>query len=557
MTRNVFTNRLIRHIAFATALTAISTLTAAAQNTNSIPGDPIAIDTGKVAGTILDNGVHAYFGIPFAAPPVGELRWHEPLPAKPWTNIYSANAPRPACGQRSPANRPADAPNAEQYSEDCLYLNVWTPPDAKAGAKLPVIVYIYGGGFSAGSPSIPGYSGAHLAKKGAVTVNIAYRVGIFGYFAHPELSKESGHNASGDWGSYDQVAGLRWVQRNIAAFGGDPANVTVMGQSAGSESVYQLQASPLAHGLFAKLSPWSGADLAPGGQVPHSLAEGEAAGLKLQQALNLNSLADLRAIPWQQLLDDQSKLAGPQAGPGGGFQTRPIVDGYFLPDVPDKIFKAGKQNDVPLYTSSTQEDLGSAMQFYDNVHTVADLQKIGRDTFGDAADEFFRLFPAANDQEARNVALIVSGDTGFGVSNRDWARDQVLYGKNPVYLAQWAHVPPPNKPGTPPARSMFGSGPSHASDIVYWLGTYDTQPNRAWTDWDRELSEKMQDTLIAFAKTGNPSTAAVKVPRYDPNNEQRIVFGDSIYIDKLNTQQIEFLRAHAPKRGAPPSPAAR
>lgn len=221
------------------AIAATVVWTAAAESANPIPGNPIVTDKGKIAGTLLGSGIHAYYGIPFAAPPVGDLRWHAPVPAKPWTDVYRADTPRPACAQRGPANRPEGA-NARPSSEDCLYLNVWTPPTAKAGAKLPVIVYIHGGGFSGGSPSEPVYSGEELAKKGVVTVNLAYRLGIFGYLAHPELTKESGHNASGDWGSLDQIAGLQWIQRNIAKFGGDPANVTVMGHSAGSESVYQL-----------------------------------------------------------------------------------------------------------------------------------------------------------------------------------------------------------------------------------------------------------------------------------------------------------------------------
>jgi para-nitrobenzyl esterase len=247
---------------------------------------------------VLNSGIHAYFGIPLAAPPVGELRWHEPVPVKPWTGIYDASATKPACAQRGRGAGPGGASvNAEQYSEDCLYLNVWAPPTTKAGAKLPVVVCIHGGGFTGGSPSSPQVSGAELAKKGVITVTLAYRLGIFGYFAHPECTKESGHNASGDWGSLDQVAGLKWVQRNIAAFGGDAGNVLVMGQSAGSESVFQLMVSPLARGLFAKISGWSGANLAPGGQVPRSLAEGEAIGLKVQQALSAKSLAEMRAAP--------------------------------------------------------------------------------------------------------------------------------------------------------------------------------------------------------------------------------------------------------------------
>ena len=254
----------------------------------------------------------------------------------------------------------------------------------------------------------------------------------------------------------------------------------------------------------------------------------------------------MRAVAWDKMLPAAISLPGGQ----GRLATRPVVDGYFLPDLPEKIFKAGKQNDVPLLTSSTQDDLGSATQFYDNVHTLADLKKYGNDAFGDSANEFFRLFPASNDEEARKVALMVSADTGFGVANRDWARDQVLTGKQPVYLAQWAHIPPRAPAGTP-GMNGFGIGPTHGTDIVYWLGTWVHETDKVWSDWDRELSDKMQDTLVAFAKTGNPNTNAVKIPRYDPKNERRVVFGDgTIYIDKLDTGQIEFLRAHALRRTA-------
>jgi para-nitrobenzyl esterase len=499
----------------------------------------IGTDTGKVAGKTLSSGVHAWLGIPFAQPPLRDLRWHDPVPVKPWTGTYEATTVKLPCAQVPFGSAPGTAVNTAQSSEDCLYLYVWTPAEAKPGDKIPVIVYIHGGGFTSGSPGSMQNTGEDLAKKGVVVATIGYRLGVFGFFAHPELTKESAHHASGDFGNLDQVEGLQWLHRNIAAFGGDPANVTITGQSAGSESIYQLMASPLCRGLFAKVSGWSGADLPPGGRAPDTLAQGEALGIRLQQALDAKSISEMRALPWDKVLEAANSGAA-------RIQTRPVVDGYFLPDLPDRIFKTGKQNDLPLYTSSTQEDLGSAMQFYDNVHTVADLKKYASETFGDAAGEFLRLFPAANDDDARTVALMVSADTGFGVSNRDWARDQVLKGRQPAYLAQWAHIPP----RAPGGVNRFGVGPSHGSDIVYWLGTLGHQTNRTWSDWDREVSDKMQDTLVAFARTGNPNTSAVKVPRYDPKNEQRVVFGEGkIYIDKLNTEQIEFLRAHAPARG--------
>jgi para-nitrobenzyl esterase len=539
----------LRHAAWFGAFTlAVSgPLVGQSKKTDSV--DTVTIDTGKLRGSVVEDGVRAYLGIPFAAPPVGDLRWHEPMPAKPWTGVYDATQPKPTCAQLRGIFEP-ESTYAVGAQEDCLYLNVWTPPAAKRSDKLPVLVYIYGGGFSTGSINIPAYSGVPIARKGVLRVNLAYRVGIFGYFAHPELTRESAHNASGDWGSLDQIAGLKWVQRNIAAFGGDPANVTVVGQSAGSESIYQLQASPLAKGLFARINAWSGADLAPGGQIPRSLSEGEATGVRFQGMLHAASLAEMRAIPMEQVLAALAPPAGAPGGAGGpnAIQTRPIVDGYFLPDEPQKIFQAGRQADVPLYTSSTQLDLGSLMDFY-KVKTVDDLQRLAATTFGDADGEFLKLFPAANDDEARKMALIVTGDTGFGVANRDWARDQAHYGKAPVWMAQWAHTPPPNS-GAP--AGAFGRGPAHASDIPYWLGTLSYNHQKSWTDLDDQLSAKMEDTLVAFAKTGDPNTHDVTVPRYDPAQEQRVVFGDSVSTDKLNTAQIEFLRAHAPKRGAPP-----
>lgn len=516
-----------------------------------IPGDPVTIESGKVAGTQLASGVHAWFGIPFAQPPVRELRWHAPMPVKPWKGILNADTMAPFCVQalRS-ANIVNDYPPATTLSEDCLNLNIWTPPTARAGDKLPVIVYIHGGGFRDGSPSTPDVSGAEMAKKGVVYVALAYRLNVFGYFAHPELTKESGVNASGNWGVLDQIAGLQWVKRNIAAFGGDPSNVAIMGESAGSESVHFLQSSPLARGLFAKLSGWSGAAYPPGGQTPANLQQGETEGPKLQAALKVNSLAELRALSWEAIFDAAQRI---------GLRTRPIVDGYSIPDLPVNIFAAGKQIDVPVYVSSTSKDLGSNPQFF-TVKTLAELQQLAKQTFGDATDEFFKLFPASNDAEAVRQALAVVAAGGFGMTNRDWARSQALTGKQPAYLAQWARVQP-YAPGLKWARfNPETAGASHASDIVYWLGTYEHHnafvTTRNFTAWDRELSNAMQDSLIAFAKTGNPSTPGVKVPRYDPNNEQRVVFGDRIFVEKLNTAQLEFLRVHPPGRGQQPGAAA-
>jgi len=262
MRREVFMPRWFGRGAVICALAACA---ANAQSRSPVPGDPIVSDTGRIAGTMLDSGIRAYLGIPFAQPPVGDLRWREPVPPQPWTGIYEATALKPDCTQIHGGMPPGAPIDTVRYSEDCLYLYIWTPPAAKAGARLAVVVYIHGGGFTGGAANDIQNTGEDLAKKGVIFVDVGYRLGVFGFYAHPELSKESIHHGSGDWGNLDQVEGLRWIHRNIAAFGGDPANVTIVGHSAGSESLYQLMASPLAHGLFAKMSGWSGADLPPGG----------------------------------------------------------------------------------------------------------------------------------------------------------------------------------------------------------------------------------------------------------------------------------------------------
>jgi para-nitrobenzyl esterase len=523
--RRISNSRRLWFGAMLYAAVVFSTAIIQAQSKIPVPGDPITIDSGKVAGMLLDSGVHAYLGIPFAAPPVGELRWHAPMPVKPWTEVYDASYTRAVCGQRQ-----GGGGNSGNQSEDCLYLNIWLPPSAKAGARLPVMVWIHGGGFAGGSPSIPQYSGAEMAKKGIVYVGISYRVNVLGFLVLPELTKESGRNASGNWGMLDQVQALQWVQRNIAAFGGDPSNVTLIGESAGSESIHLLQASTLAKGLFQKASGWSGAITPPGNQMVQTLREAEAAGLKFQEALKVNNLAELRAVPWDKVI----------AAIGDLRVRRPVLDGFFLPALPVDIFKAGKQNDVPIYVSSTAKDKGGSDEFYE-VKTLFDLQTIAKCAFAEYAEEFFKLFPASNDAEAVKQAQAVVAGNGFGITNRDWARTHSLTGKQPAYLAQFARV----SPRPPGARGQFSVGAAHASDIPYWLGTYVYQTQNKWTDWDKELSAKMMDTLIAFAKTGNPSTDAVKIPRYDPKNEQRIVFGEAtIWIEKMNTAQLEFLRAH-------------
>jgi len=527
--------------------------------TNPIAGDPIAIDSGQVAGTKLPSGVHAYLGIPYAAPPVNELRWHAPVALKPWQGIYQANEARPACVQKIPQSRAFNVPApVEPVSEDCLFLNVWTPSTAKSGAQLPVIVFIHGGGFTSESPNRADYSGQEIARKGVIYVSIGYRLGIFGYLAHPEMSQESGHNASGNWGVMDQIAALQWVQRNIAAFGGDARNVTIVGHSAGSESVFTLQSSPLAKGLFAKISGWSGADLSPGGRPPRLLAEAERDGVRLQEALKAKDLAEMRTMAWDRVLAATSQFSG--GGPGGGLQSRPVVDGYVMPEMPETLFAQGKQNAVPMLLSSTNGDLGSSQEFA-QVKTLEDFHKAAQSYFGSASGDFLKLFAASTDAEAVQQAQIVVANQGFGVANRDWARAEAKSSKLPVYLVQF-RLKRPYRQGvewigpTPADRGAF-----HGSDIALWLGTYSLggalSNTLLWTDADKTLSANMEDALVAFATKGAPNTEALKFPRYEVSDEQRLILAEPTYLEKMDTEKIEFLRTHQQERPQPRAEPAR
>src|SRR5215204_1819771 len=310
-----------------------------AQVTSPIAGDPIKTDVGLVSGTMSGDGLKTYFGIPFAAPPIRENRWRAPQPVTAWQGVLTANRKPAQCvqGLRSPTINHYFGD--ELSGEDCLYLNLWAPPSAKAGDRLPVLVWIYGGGFGTGSASSPIYAGNAFAKKGAIYVAPNYRLGTLGFLAHPEMTRESGHNASGNWGFLDQVAALQWVKKNIAAFGGDPANVTLIGQSAGSMSINNLQASPLAKGLFKRAIGMSGSTFRSGAAPQTTLAEAEAQGVKLQDTLKVKSLAEMRGF------SSDKVVAAAQAG---GVRGGQIIDGYFLPDSVDNIFKSGKQNDAAV-----------------------------------------------------------------------------------------------------------------------------------------------------------------------------------------------------------------
>jgi para-nitrobenzyl esterase len=505
----------------------------------AIPGDPVAIDSGMVAGKVLPSGIRAYFGIPFAAPPVRENRWREPQPVKAWKGVYNADRKMPECIQVLRAHNINHYFGEEPTSEDCLYLNVWAPAAARPGANLPVIVFIYGGGSTIGSSGMALYGGDGIAKRGAVFVNFNYRLGALGFLAHPELTAESAHRQSGNYAYLDQIAALQWIRRNIAKFGGDPAKVVISGQSAGAGSVSLLQNSPLAKGLFRGLVAMSGGAWGSGGQLG-DLATAEKTGLQVQEALKAKSLDDMRQIPADRILALQQDC---QLGCSGSIRIGGAhVDGYFLPKTPAQTFAAHEQNDVPAIVGFTHDESSNALRTAKN---LAEYQAAARRLYGNDADTFLKLYPASTDEEAHAMGSAAAREGAIENSQRKWAVAQSKFGKAPAYVFMYSRVHP-YIPGVAIADQDTATiGAYHTSDVPYWFGTLDAlnliRPTRNWTAYDRDLSDKMADTLIAFAKTGDPNTAAVRWPAWSAQKEQLVEFGDKIEVQAMNSARLDFM----------------
>ena len=445
---------------------------------------PIKTKSGKVQGKV-EGQVHAFLGIPFAQPPVGSLRWKPPVAAAKWKGIRQATEFGSHCMQ--PTIYKDMTFRDPGISEDCLTLNVWTPAVGKK-EKLPVMVWIYGGGFLAGATSEPRQDGTNLAKNGVIVVSMNYRLGIFGFFAHPELTAESPHKASGNYGLMDQTAAIQWVRDNIAAFGGDPAKITVFGESAGSFSVSSQMASPLAKGLFIRAIGESGGAFSSGGLPYKSLADAETQGATFGKAvLSAATIEQLRAIPGPQLLDMVTK-----APPGTRFA--PDVDGYFLPENVPAIFAAKKQNDVALLAGWNRDE-GGVLDKTTVDSFKADLQK----QFPDRADDVLKLFPAATDTEAVRSASDLAAARFIAFSTWKWLEAAVSDGTQPVYRYRFDLVTPadPNHPG--------GIASYHSSEIPYVFGALDLMKGYAWRPEDYKMSEQVQKYWTNFAKTGDPN----------------------------------------------------
>jgi para-nitrobenzyl esterase len=478
-------------------------------------GGAFADDRVKTANGIVEGttdpgtGIRAFKGIPFAAPPVGDLRWKEPQPVKSWEGARRADRFGPRAMQPpifGDMNFRSDG-----MSEDCLYLNVWTPAKSDKD-RLPVLVYFYGGGFVAGDGSEPRYDGESMARKGIVAVTVNYRLNVFGFLAHPELTKESPHHASGNYGLLDQVAALRWVQRNIAAFGGDPKKVTIAGESAGSISVSALMVSPLSKRLMAGAIGESGAAIHPT-LPPIPLADAEKVGVAFAKEAGASSLDALRAMSAQQVMEAAVK--------GNPFRFASTVDNYLLPKLPIEIFASGEQARVPLLVGWNSEEMNYRSVLGQDEPTVENYGKAVRRLYGDRADAVLKLYAASTPDEVMQAATDLAGDRFIGYSTWKWFDLHSKTGGKPVFRYLYARARPPMTPemkgstpglaggvqrgdgtGAPPPRDR---GAVHSAEIEYAMGNLATNKVFAWTPEDYRVSEIMQGYFANFVKTGDPN----------------------------------------------------
>jgi para-nitrobenzyl esterase len=470
-------------------------------------GPRVTVAGGILEGTVEASGIHSFKGIPYAAPPVGDLRFKEPQAAQPWQGVRKAKAFGPRAMQ-SPVFSDMKF-RSDGVSEDCLYLNVWAPASGKG---LPVLVYFYGGGFIAGDGSEYRYDGESMAKRGIVAVTVNYRLGIFGFLAHPDLTKESVHHASGNYGLLDQHAALEWVQQNIAAFGGDPARVTIGGESAGSISVCAQMASPLSKGLFAGAIGESGGLM--GNIKPISLEMAEQAGSAFVSGLGLKSIGELRAMPAADLLKAAAK--------GARFSTD--IDGYFLPEAPDDIYSSGDQMKVPLLAGWNSAEVPFGGLLGGAPPTVENYDAAVRKIYGDKADEVLQLYKATDPEEVRQAATDLATDRFIAYSTWKWIDRAEATGGEPVFRYLYAHPRPPAVGA--PANTAPPMGAGHSWEIEYALGNLHTNTVYAWTKDDDRVSATLEAYFANFIKTGNPNGKGVPTWPAMKQNESDIMVID-------------------------------
>lgn len=493
---------------------------AVAQLNDETSAPQVKTANGIVEG-VNDSGIRVFKGIPFAAPPVGDLRWKAPQPVKNWEGVLKADKFGPRAMQRpifGDMNFRSDG-----MSEDCLYLNLWTP--AKTGdERLPVLVYFYGGGLFAGDGSEPRYDGESMAREGIVALTVNYRLNVFGFFAHPELTKESPNHSSGNYGFLDQTAALRWVKENIAAFGGDPNRVTIAGESAGSISVSAQMASPLSKDLIAGAIGESGSLL---GTLPATpLAEAEQKGIKFAKIVGAKSLADLRRMPASELLEATAHPDAPRFSAA--------VDGYFFPKLPIEVYAAGEQAQVPLLLGWNSEEMNYRALLGEKEPTPQHYKEVLKSLYGDRVDEVLKLYPGSTTEEVIQSATDLAGDRFIGYSTWKWYDTHSKTSDQPVYRYYYLRPRPAMRPemgdAVPGLAGGVVTGPEaeknrppaphgavHSAEIEYAMGNLPTNRVYDWQPEDYKVSEIMQGYFANFVKTGDPN--GLGLPTWQPANQ--------------------------------------
>ena len=485
----------------------------------SASAQPTAITTyGPVVGTTVEDGkISVYRGIPFAQPPLDSLRWRAPQPPETWQEPRVCTTFAASPFQRPP--QPFSVWSEEflippaPIDEDCLYLNVWARSDAE---QQPVLVWIYGGGFNSGGAAVPIYDGTAMAREGVVFVSINYRVGPFGFMAHPELSEEAPYASSGNYGLMDQIAALHWVRDNIAAFGGDPNRITIAGQSAGSASVHALVASPLADGLFHRAIAQSGGFYTR--EAP-SLADAEDMGLRLAERAGAQSLQELRALPAAEVLAASTE------------PLWPVVDGYLLPQSVVSLTDGDDRHDLELLTGWNENEASRAAAGRD----AEAYQSYVRETYGDRAEDFLEYYPAGSDSVARQSQMEAARDLTFGIQNYGWANLHAGYSNRPVYVYRFTRE-------VPGEGEYAGNGAFHSGEIPYAYGTLD-RSDRPWTDTDRRLSATMLTYWVNFVKHGNPNAVGLpRWPTYSAARKNILYLGEEVRAAPLaDAERLDFM----------------
>ena len=530
-----------------TSFTGLSFISALAQSDNSFAVQT-KIENGIIEGNYdVNEGLSLYLGIPYAKPPVGDLRWKAPQSSDNWSGIRQAKSFGPRAVQ---ANVFGDMRfRSAGISEDCLYLNIWTPANRR-NKNLPVLVYFYGGGFVAGDGSEPRYDGASMAKKGIVAVTVNYRLNIFGFFAHPELSAEAPYKASGNYGLLDQAAALQWIERNITFFGGDPGKITIAGESAGSISVCAQMVSPLARDIIAGAIGESGAGINPT-LSPVPLREAEQIGLEFAKNAGFPTLAQLRALSTKDIYDIYQE--------SGRFGFPSVVDGYFYPKTVPEIFEAGEQAKVPLLLGWNSAEIPGMAFMQGSPYTrEAYVQKV-KEVYPDNYEEVLKLYPGGSQEEIEWSATALASDRFIVYSTWKWFDLHRKNSRQPVYRYLYSKLRPPlkdealmdglaggtvqkNEETPPPPRAI---GAPHAAEIEYCMGNLHLMTERAWQPEDYAVSKTMQQYFANFILTGNPNGQDLAewtaVEANDPTPPIMVIDVESKIITAENDARYLFL----------------